>query len=93
MRAFAGDSTITNGFPLPDFTFFPFELLVVTGFLAVFVFLVPAGFFAADLVTITSGFSKPSCAGVNPMRNNFVPQTAQTPLVMAAPRLVNPGWA
>jgi len=93
VRALAGDSTITKGFPLPDRTFLPFELLVVTDFVLFFVFLVAAGFFFADLAGRMAGFSKPSCAGVSPMRNSLVPQTAQMPLVMAAPRLVNPGCA
>jgi hypothetical protein len=31
------------------------------------------------------GFSSPSCAGVLPMMDRFVPQTAQTPRVMAVP--------
>ncbi len=93
VRALAGDSTITSGFPLPDRTFFPLELLLVTCLIEVFCFRLPAAFFVAGLLDTTAGFSNPSCAGVTPMRKSLVPQTAQTPVVIAAPRLVNPGCA
>ena len=93
VRAFAGDSTITSGLPFPDRTFLPFVLLLVVFLDEDFFFELLPDFFADDFVEITAGFSKPSCAGVTPMRNSLVPQTAQTPVVIAAPRLVNPGSA
>jgi hypothetical protein len=94
VRAFAGDSTITN---LPIF----FEPLLLRGaLLADLVVLLRFPFLLTllrDLAgaaflrvgfAVTAGLGRFSCAEVAPMRNKFVPQTEHVPRVPGVPVLV-----
>jgi hypothetical protein len=79
VRAFAGDSTITN---LPDLLFLPAEDAFDR-----FLVLRPA--FCLDSAV---GFGSVSCAAVRPLLYMLVPQTGQTPRVAGEPLAAHSAW-
>jgi hypothetical protein len=62
-----------------------FFLLFALALLPALVLVLPFDDFVVALAALRSGIGKLSCAWVRPIRNNFVPQTAHSPVTAVRP--------